>query len=65
VIYWLIYVLSWVVIPVAQEYEKAGDFTPKARFKRAIRTNLYIYLIFLVLGVIFILYLVVKQQLTG
>ena len=65
VIYWLIYLLSWVIIPVAQEYERAGDFTPKDRLKRAIKTNLYIYLIFLILGIVFILYLVIKQELTG
>jgi hypothetical protein len=65
VIYWAIYVLSWVIIPVAQEYERAGDFTPKARLKRAIRTNVIMYLIFLVVGVVFILYLIIKQQLTG
>jgi hypothetical protein len=64
-VYWLIYILSWVIIPVAQEYEKAGDFSGKARLKRAIRTNIYIYLIFLIGGIIFIMYLIVKQQLTG
>ena len=50
---------------MAQEYEKAGDFSGKARLKRAIRTNIYIYLIFLIGGIIFIMYLIVKQQLTG
>jgi hypothetical protein len=65
VIYWLIYLLSWIIIPVAQEYEKAGDFTTKDRLKRAIKTNVYLYLIFFLLGLAFIIYLIVKQQLTG
>jgi hypothetical protein len=63
--YWLIYILSWLIIPVAQEYEKSGDFTPKEKFKRAVKTNIYIYIIFLCLGIIFVLYLIIKQDLTG
>lgn len=65
VIYWTIFVLSWIVIPLAQEYEKAGDFTSGKRFKRAIRRNIIFYVIFIVLGVIFLTYLIVKKQLSG
>jgi len=65
VIYWLIYLISWVIIPIAQEYERAADFTKVARLKRAIKTNLIFYLMMVVTGMIFLLYLVVKQQLTG
>jgi hypothetical protein len=65
VIYWLIYVLSWVIIPVAQEYERAADFTSKAKLKRAIKTNVIFYVVLLVVGIVFLSYLVIKQQLTG
>jgi hypothetical protein len=65
VVYWTIFLLSWIIIPLAQEYERAGDFTTKERLKRAIKTNFYTYLIYVVLGCAFIIYLVVKQKLTG
>ena len=57
--------LSWVIIPIAQEYERAADFTSKDRLKRAIKTNVIFYVILLVIGLIFLLYLIIKQQLTG
>lgn len=65
IIYWTIYILSWLVIPIAQEYEKAGDFTAQQRIKRAIKTNVYMYLLFAVIGVVFVIYLMIKKQLTG
>ncbi len=65
VIYWLIYLLSWVIIPIAQEYERAADFTSKDRLKRAVKTNIIFYVFLLVIGLIFVLYLIIKQQLTG
>ena len=65
VIYWLIYLISWVIIPIAQEYESAADFTHADRFKRAIKRNVIFYVIMLVVGLIFLFYLIVKQQLTG
>jgi hypothetical protein len=64
VIYWLIYILSWIVIPIAQEYEAAGDFTPGERMKRAIIKNIILYAIFAVGGIAFISYLLISQQLS-
>lgn len=65
VIYWTIYALSWIIIPLAREYESAGDFTTKERLKRAVKKNAYTYLIFFFLGLAFLSYLIIKEQLTG
>ena len=65
ILYWLIYLLSWIVIPLAQEYEAAGYFTMKERFKKAVRRNIYSYLFFAMIGVAFVIYLVVNKKLTG
>lgn len=64
-LYWFIYVLSWVVIPLAQEYEAAGDFTFKERFKKAVKRNVYFYIIFTIVGIAFVIYLTINKKLTG
>ena len=64
-LYWAIYVLSWLVIPIVQEYERAGDFTPPEKLWRSIKNNLYFYLITLVAGVFFLLYLLYESEFTG
>ncbi len=56
--------MSWVCIPLVQEYEKAADFTVQNRIKRSLKINFYYYLIFLAILVAFIIYLIAKQQLT-
>jgi len=63
--YWVIYLLSWVIIPVAQEFVISTELTRKNKLKTAIKTNLIFYLIFAVAGFIFIAYLIYNQQLTG
>jgi hypothetical protein len=64
IIYWTIYVLSWIIIPLAQEFEKAGDFTTKEKFKRAVKRNLVSYGIFAALGASFVIYLIIQGRLT-
>jgi hypothetical protein len=59
-----VYILSWVVIPIAQEYEGAGDFSSNMRLKRAIKNNLKFYLIFGVVGIVFVIYLMIKNKLS-
>lgn len=56
--------MSWVVIPLVQEYEKAADFTVENRIKRSIRINLYFYLIILAISIVFVCYLIAKKELT-
>ncbi len=56
IIYWFLFVCSWIFIPLMQEYEDSGDFTKKKKFIRSIKNNLIFYLI---LGVISIILLVI------
>jgi len=63
--YWVIYLLSWVIIPVAQEYVISPELTKKNKLFKAIKTNLLFYLIFAFAGIIFVVYLIYNQQLTG
>jgi succinate dehydrogenase hydrophobic anchor subunit len=65
ILYWIIFFNSWLIIPIVQDYEKSGDFNSKDKLKRAIKTNVLFYVIMLTAGVIFILYLMIKKNLTG
>ena len=56
IIYWFLFVCSWIFIPLMQEYEDSGDFTKKKKLIRSIKNNLIFYLI---LGVISLLLLVI------
>ena len=62
--YWIIYVLSWVVIPILQEYEMSGDFTFSSKLNRSIKKNLFFYLLSIIVGVIFVTYLLLSQNFT-
>jgi hypothetical protein len=48
-----------------QEYERAGDFTPPEKLWRSVKNNLYFYLVFLVIGAVFLVYLEYESQLSG
>ena len=54
-IYWFLFISSWIIIPLIQEYEDSGDFTKKKKFIRSIKNNLIYYGI---LGIISIILLV-------
>lgn len=60
-IYYAIFVLTWVLLPIAQEYEVSGEFSVKSRLKSAIISNLIIYGIFAALGVLFMVYLIFRS----
>lgn len=64
IIYWIIYVLSWVIIPIYQEYEQSGDFSVSMKLKRSLRKNLYFYFIISLVGFVFVLYMIFKQNFT-
>lgn len=63
--YWIIYLISWVIIPVAQEYVISTELTKSNKLKKAIKTNLVFYLVFALVGFIFVVHLIYNQQLTG
>lgn len=39
-IYYVNFVLTWLVLPIAQEYEGAGEFTVRGRLRRSLYNNL-------------------------
>lgn len=63
-LYWIIYILSWIIIPIFQEYEASGDFTFIGKLKRSLKRNAIFYSIFLVAGSLFITYLFISQKFT-
>lgn len=38
-IYYVNFVLTWLVLPLAQEYEGAGEFTVRGRLRRSLYNN--------------------------
>lgn len=62
-IYYVIFILTWVLLPIAQEYESSGEFTWQKKLKMAVVNNLIIYGVFAVLGVLFMVYLMFKSAL--
>ena len=57
-LYWSVYILTWTIIPILQEWEDAGDFESKDRLKRSLRSNGMFYLIMIVGAVVFLIILV-------
>ena len=47
-------VMAWAVLPICQEYDSAGEFTPERAFKRSVKENLKMYVILgVVVGALF------------
>lgn len=57
IIYWIIFVLCWTMLPMMQNYHMAGEFTFLTKIKRALITRLRMLLVTLGIGIIFIIYL--------
>ncbi|OMJ72452.1 hypothetical protein SteCoe_29108 [Stentor coeruleus] len=64
VIYWTVFVLCWVILPIIQEYEMAGDFIWSSRLKSALFRHLRGFLITGVIGIACLGYLFYKGKLT-
>lgn len=64
VIYWTVFFLCWLVLPVAQEYEMAGEFTPMGRLKRALKRHVRYYAIVFGAGLAVLIYLFFTGELT-
>ena len=47
-LYWTVYLLTWTIIPVLQEWEDSGDINSSDRLRRSLRTNALFYLWLLV-----------------
>ena len=55
IIYWSLFICSWIFVPLMQEYEDSGDFTKKKKFIHSIKSNLIFYGILLVIGIILLI----------
>lgn len=51
-----------IILPLIQEYVDSGAFTPKEKFKRSVKLNLIFYGVCGVLGIVFIIYLIITEQ---
>lgn len=53
-LYWSVYLLTWTVIPVLQEWEDAGDLKSEDRLRRSLKINGYFYLVLIGISVVFL-----------
>lgn len=60
--YWSTFLLTWVVVPIIQGYEDAGDFTITERLKTSAHANLIYYLCVGALGLFGLILLIVVQE---
>jgi hypothetical protein len=60
--YGLIFFLTWILLPIAYEYEEAGEFSIKDKLKRAIINNLIIYGVFILIGLLGLAYLILSHR---
>ena len=49
-IYWIIFICSWILIPLLSKYEECGYFTRKEKLIYSIKANLLFYGILLLIG---------------
>ena len=60
--YWFIFILSWIIIPIIQEYEKSGYFDRKSKLKDAIKSNILFFGIAFILGIILYIFIGIKFE---
>ncbi|XP_004230534.1 uncharacterized protein [Solanum lycopersicum] len=60
--YWSTFLLTWVVVPILQGYEDAGDFTMTERLKTSAHANLVFYLCVGAIGLVGLVLLIVVQE---
>ena len=53
-IYWIIFIISWIILPVLKEYEKRGELTVHERFRAAVKSNIMFY-VYVIIAVVVIL----------
>jgi len=57
-LYWSVYLLTWTIIPVLQEWEDAGDLESGDRMRRSLKSNGIFYLVLIIGAVVFLLILI-------
>ncbi|KAK1258229.1 hypothetical protein QJS04_geneDACA021702 [Acorus gramineus] len=60
--YWSTFALTWLVVPLIQGYEDAGDFTLTERLKTSVRANLVFYLIVGSIGLFGLILLIIMRR---
>jgi len=63
-VYWTVFALCWLVLPVIQEYEMSGEFKPYARLKTAVYRHFRFFVIMMSLGSLAVVYLFIEGKLT-
>lgn len=64
IVYWIVFCLCWVILPVIQEYEMAGEFRFKSRLKTAIWRHVRILLLLGAIGLVGVIYLLITGKMT-
>ncbi len=57
VLYWGLFILCWTLIPLVSEFVSAVDIDPNDRIKRSLSNNFRFYIMIIVLGLGFIVYI--------
>jgi hypothetical protein len=65
VIFWGVQILAWGVLPMAQEYDAAGDYEVVDRLKSAARINIKVYVILGLIGAVFLGYIMFLKGITN
>ncbi|CAK9156167.1 unnamed protein product [Ilex paraguariensis] len=60
--YWSTFLLTWLVVPLIQGYEDAGDFTVMERLKTSVHVNLVFYLAVGSVGLFGLILLITMQK---
>lgn len=50
--YWLIFILSWLIIPIIKSYNSSGYFIHSEKLKNAIKENILFFIILIVVAII-------------
>lgn len=59
ILYWSVYILTWTIIPLLQEWENSGDLKSIDRMKRSLKVNGIFYFWMLVGGIVVLILLIV------
>ncbi|XP_049403924.1 uncharacterized protein LOC125867459 [Solanum stenotomum] len=60
--YWSTFLLTWLVVPLIQGFEDAGDFTLVERLKTSIHANLVFYAILGIVGLLGLILLITMRK---
>jgi len=63
--YWVLFILSWFIIPIMKEYECSGEFRASEKLKQSLRSNIKFFIVVGVFGLFGIFYCLIAMGLTG